>query len=52
MEGDKEIFKAILEQLIVDVVTKVFKKKQFDANGATEKFENEELPTLVIVPCN
>jgi hypothetical protein len=27
MEGDKEIFKAILEPLIVDPVTKGFKKQ-------------------------
>jgi hypothetical protein len=27
MEGDEEIFKAILEPLIVDTVTKGFKKK-------------------------
>jgi hypothetical protein len=27
MEGDKEIFKAILEPLIVDIVTKGFKKQ-------------------------
>jgi hypothetical protein len=27
MEGDKEIFKAILKPLIVDIVTKDFKKQ-------------------------
>jgi hypothetical protein len=30
MEGDKEIFKAILESLIVDTVTEDFKKQRFD----------------------
>jgi hypothetical protein len=52
IEENKEIFKDILEPLIVDPVTKLFKKQQLDANGATNKFEDEELLVPVIVPCN
>jgi hypothetical protein len=47
MEGDKEIFKTILEPLI-----EVFKKQQLDTDGAVEDLGDEELPPLVIVPRN
>jgi hypothetical protein len=52
MEGNKEIFKAILEPLIVDTVTEGFKKQRLDANDAIDDVEVEELPDLVIVPLN
>jgi hypothetical protein len=52
MEGDKEIFKAILEPLIVDIVTKGFKKQWLDADDAADDVEVEELPDPVITPFN
>jgi hypothetical protein len=52
MEGNKEIFKAILKPLIVDTVTEGFKKQRLDANDAIDDVEVEELPDLVIVPLN
>jgi hypothetical protein len=48
MEGDKEIFKAILEPLIVDTVTKGFKQQRFDGDDAADDVEVEELPDPVI----
>jgi hypothetical protein len=52
MEGDKEIFKAILEPLIVDPVTEGFKKQQLDTNDAIDDVEVEELPDTSIVLLN
>jgi hypothetical protein len=52
MEGDKEIFKAILEPLILDPVTKGIKKQRLDAYDATDDVELEELPNQVIVLLN
>jgi hypothetical protein len=52
MEGDMEIFKAILEPFIVDPVTEGFKKQQLDAYGTTDNVEVEEYPDIVIVPLN
>jgi hypothetical protein len=52
MEGDMEIFKAISEPLIVDLVTKGFKKQRLDANDAAEDVEVEEYPNTVIVRLN
>jgi hypothetical protein len=52
MEGDKEIFKAILEPLIVDTVTKLFKKQRLDATDANEDVEVEKYLDSVIVPLN
>jgi hypothetical protein len=52
MEGDKEIFKAILEPLIVDTVTKGFKKQQLDGYDAANDVEVEELPDPVFTPLN
>jgi hypothetical protein len=49
MEGDKEIFKAILEPFIVAPVTEGFKKQQLDANGPTEDLQVEELPDSIVV---
>jgi hypothetical protein len=55
MEGDKEIFKAILEPLIVDTVTEGFKKQRLDGPNAVddeELEELEELPDLIFTPLN
>jgi hypothetical protein len=52
MEGDKEIFKAILEPLIVDTITKGFKKQRLDGDDAADDVEVEELPDPVITPLN
>jgi hypothetical protein len=55
MEGDKEIFKAILKPLIVDTVTKGFKKQRLDGDNAVDDVELEELeelPDPVIQPLN
>jgi hypothetical protein len=48
MEGDEEIFKAILESLIVDTIPEGFKKQQFDGDDAVDDVELEELPDRVI----
>ena len=52
MEGDKEIFKAILEPLIVDNVTKSFKKQRLDDVDVADDFaqleELQEHPDPVI----
>jgi hypothetical protein len=52
MEGDKEIFKAILEPFIVDTITEGFKKQRLDGVDATDDVEVEELPNPVITPLN
>jgi hypothetical protein len=48
MEVDEEIFKAILESLIVDTIPEGFKKQQFDGDDAVDDVELEELPDRVI----
>ena len=48
IEGDVEIFKAILEPLIVDIVTKGFKKQQLIGDDV----ELKELPDPIIQPLN
>jgi hypothetical protein len=48
MEGDEEIFKAILEPLIVDTVIEGFKKQRIDGDDA----EVEELPDPIFIPLN
>jgi hypothetical protein len=52
MEGDKEIFKAILKPLIVDTVTEGFKKQCLDVIDAADDIDLEELPDVVIKPLN
>jgi hypothetical protein len=52
MEADQMIFKAILEPLIVDSVTEVFKKHHLDTQGASENLVDEELADTVIVARN
>jgi hypothetical protein len=52
MEGDKEIFKAILEPPIVDTISEGFKKQRLDGDDTADDVELEELPDLVIQPLN
>jgi hypothetical protein len=52
MEGDKEIFKAILKPLIVDTVTEGFKKQRLDGIDAADDAEVEELPDPIFTPLN
>jgi hypothetical protein len=52
MEGDEEIFKAILEPLIVDTVTEGFKKQRLDVIDSPDDVDLEELPDAVIKPLN
>jgi hypothetical protein len=52
MEGDKEIFKAILEPLIVDLVSEGLKKQRLQGTSTADDVELEELPVLVIQPLN
>jgi hypothetical protein len=52
MEGDKEIFKAILEPLIVDTVTEGFMKQRLDGIDAADDVDLEELTDAVIKPLN
>jgi hypothetical protein len=52
MEGNEEIFKAILKPLIVDTVTEGFKKQQIDGDDAADDVEVEELLDPVITPLN
>jgi hypothetical protein len=48
MEGDKEIFKGILEPLIVDPINEALKKQQLQATSIVDDVELQELPDLVI----
>jgi hypothetical protein len=43
MEGDKEIFKAILEPLIVDPISEALKKQRLEATSTADDIEVEEL---------
>jgi hypothetical protein len=52
MEGNKEIFKAILKPLIVDPVSEALKKQRLEATGTADDIEVEELEDLVILPLN
>jgi hypothetical protein len=52
MEGDEEIFKAILEPLIVDTITEGFKKQRLDGDDAVDDVELEEFPNPIIQPLN
>jgi hypothetical protein len=52
MEGDKEIFKAILEPLIVDPVSEALKKRRLQAISTVDNVELEEIPNPVIQPLN
>jgi hypothetical protein len=52
MEGDEEIFKAILEPLIMDTVIKGLKKQQIDGDEAIDDAEVEELLDPFFTPLN
>jgi hypothetical protein len=52
MEGDKDIFKAILEPLILDPITKGLKKQRLEATSTTNDLEGEELPNTDIISLN
>jgi hypothetical protein len=52
MEGDKEIFKVILERLIVDTITEGFKKQRLDGIDAADDVDLEELLDVVIQRLN
>jgi hypothetical protein len=52
MEGDKEIFKAILEPLIVDPISEALKKQRLEATSTADILEIDELPDPVITPLN
>jgi hypothetical protein len=52
MEGDKEIFKGILEPLILDSVSEALKKKRLEAISTADNIEVERLEDPVIVPLN
>ena len=47
MEGDEEIFKAILEPLIVDTITEGFNRQPIDGDDTVDDVEVEELLNLV-----
>ena len=48
IEGNKEIFKAILEPLIVDPVSEALKKQRLHATSTANDVEFEELPDPII----
>jgi hypothetical protein len=52
MEGDKEIFKAILEPLIVDPVSEALKKQRLEATSIADDIEVEEFEDPIIQPLN
>jgi hypothetical protein len=52
MEGDKEIFKAILEPLIVDPISEALKNQRLEATSTANDIEVEELEDPVILPLN
>jgi hypothetical protein len=52
MEGDEVIFKAILEPLIVDIVTEGLKKQRIDGVDAVDDVEVEEFPDPVFTLLN
>jgi hypothetical protein len=52
MEGDKDIFKAILEPLILDPITEGFKKQRLEAISTINDLEDDELPDTDIIPLN
>jgi hypothetical protein len=52
IEGDEEIFKAILEPLIVDTMIEGLKKQRLDGVDAVDDVDLEELPDPVFTPLN
>ena len=49
MEGNKDIFKAILEPLILDPITEGQKKQRLKATSTVDDLEVEELPNTNII---
>jgi hypothetical protein len=52
MEGDKDIFKAMLKPLIVDPITEGLKKQRLEATSTIDDLEVDELPNIDIMPLN
>jgi hypothetical protein len=52
MEGDKEIFKGLLEPLIADPVSDAIKKQRLDPTNNTPILEGAELAPTVVVRVN
>jgi hypothetical protein len=52
IEGGEEIFKAILEPLIVDTLTEGLKKQRIDGVDAVDDVDLEELPDPIFTPLN
>jgi hypothetical protein len=52
MEGDKDIFKAILEPFIVDLVSEALKKQRLEAINTIDDIDVEEFEDPVIQPLN
>jgi hypothetical protein len=52
IEGDKEIFKAILEPLIVDPISEALKKQRLEATSTTHVLEGDEFPDTDIISFN
>ena len=52
MEGNKDIFKAILKPLILDPITEGLKKQQLEATSTANDLKDEELPETDIIPLN
>jgi hypothetical protein len=52
IEGDKDIFKAILQPLIVDPINEALKKQRLEATSTADDVELEELPDPFIQPLN
>jgi hypothetical protein len=52
LEGDKEIFRGLLEPLIVDPVSEALKKQRLEVASTTPVHEGAELADSVIIPLN
>ena len=50
MEGEKEIFKGLLEPLIADPVSEALKKQRLEPTNNTPILEGAELAPTVVVP--
>jgi hypothetical protein len=52
IEGDKKIFKSLLDSLIVEPVVEVSKKQRLHEGSSTVDEGVEDLSIPKIVPCN
>ena len=52
MEGDKEIFKGLLEPFIVDPINEALKKQRLEATSTTLALEGAEFADSVIISIN